>query len=108
MTAHEPPNPYSAPGAALAEGPASEAKPARTGGPSRLGAFAVALFSYPLAGAGFYLLGHRRRFAAWTTAGLLAWALMIVAVWVPLPRLCVVSFGLMLAALLASLAATAI
>jgi signal peptidase I len=108
MTAHEPPNPYSAPGAALAEGPASEADPARTGGPSRLGAFAVALFSYPLAGAGFYLLGHRRRFAAWNTAGLLAWALLIVAVWVPLPRLCLISVGLMLAALLASLAATAL
>lgn len=108
MTAHEPPNPYSAPGAALAEGPASETNPARPGGPFRLGAFAVALFSYPLAGAGFYLLGHRRRFAAWTIAGLIAWALMIVAVWAPLPKLCVVSVGLMLAALLASLAATPI
>jgi signal peptidase I len=108
MTAPEPPNPYAAPGSGLADRPASEASPARAGGPSRLGAFAVALFSYPLAGAGFYLLGHRRRFAAWTTAGLLAWALMIVAASVPLPRLCVVSIGLMLAALLASLVATAI
>ena len=42
-------------------------------------AFLVALFAFPLP-AGFYALGRRRRFIAWTAASALTWGLTIVAV----------------------------
>jgi len=104
----EPPiNPY-APSQALAHDVAAEEKVPVAGQPSRLGAVAVALFAQPIAGAGFYLLGERRRFVAWTALVLGIRALLVIAVWTPLPRLCTIAFVAMLAASLGSVLHTAI
>ena len=52
----------------------------------------LAILAYPLTGAGFYVLGRRRRLVRWIAAGLFLWVLMIVAVRFPLPKLCVFAF----------------
>ena len=104
-----PPNPYAAPSAALADEGATPPETGQPGPrkPSRGVAFLVALFATPLP-AGFYMLGGRRRFIAWTAASVLAWGLIIVAVRAPLPRLSVIALAAMMAVWLASLVATAI
>jgi len=108
MTANEPPNPYSAPNAALADGAADESAQPRRRHPSRLPALAVAFFGSPLLGAGLYLLGRPRRFRAWAIAGGLLLATMIVAIRLPLPRLAVFVIGPILLAVLLALLDTAI
>ena len=104
MTAHEPPNPYATPSAALEHEPASPG----TRKHSRLAALASAFLAYPVAGAGFYILGLRRRFVAWTAAGVLTWALLLVSVWVPAPRLCVFALAALVGLWLPSLVATGV
>jgi signal peptidase I len=84
-----PPNPY-APGVALAQDEARAAEQR----PKRWLAIVAALLCFQYAtGAGLYVLGRRRRFAAWLVAGLVAGGLMIAGVRVA-------SFGLFLVALL--------
>jgi signal peptidase I len=107
VTAHEPPNPY-APTDALAHDAASDEKERAVRRPSRLGAVVVALFAQPIAGAGFYLLGERRRFVAWTALALALRALLVVAVWTPLPRFAAAAFVAMVGASLASVLHTAV
>jgi len=97
--ASEPPNPYSAPAApdaAAAPAEAAKTAPNRTG--RRFGAVALTLLAHPFAGAGFYLLGRRRLFAAWTAAGVAATALMVIGVRTSQPVL----FAIGLAALVIS------
>ena len=81
----EPPNPY-APSEALAHDAAGELAADRQAGPSRLLATATSLFAFPLLGAGFYLLGKRRRFLAWVILGLVGLVSMIVTVRIGAPR----------------------
>jgi signal peptidase I len=103
VTAKEPPNPY-APSDALNHDVAAEvkAKAQRPRTPSRLLAVVTTLFAFPFLGAGFVILGRRRRFHAWVTAGALLFVTAIVAARLPVPRLCVAAFaGAYLAALLA-------
>jgi signal peptidase I len=103
VTANEPPNPYAAPNAAPG---GAEAPPARsaagTNRPSRLLAAATTFLAYPLMGAGFFILGKPRRFAAWATVGALMLAALIIGVRVRVPRLCVAGImGMFLTILLA-------
>jgi signal peptidase I len=103
VTAHQPPNPY-APSQALAH----DAQQASPGKPSRVGALITALLCYPLPGPGFYLLGRPGRFRAWLAAGVVAWALVVAGVWLPVPKLFVIAMTVLLASWLTSVAATAI
>ena len=63
----------------------------------------LAVLAYPLAGAGFYVLGRQRRLVRWIGAGLCIWVLAIVAVRFQLPKLCVFAFAAMVFAGLAAL-----
>ena len=109
MTADQPPNPYAAPTAALSDGtPAATTTAPRGRKPSRLVAVIVTLFAHPLSGAGFYLLGRRRQFIAWTIAGVAALLLLIGAVWGPAPKLVPIAVAAVIAVLILSLIATAI
>jgi signal peptidase I len=107
-TAGEPPNPYAAPAAALAHDapPEPTAPPPRR--PPRAAAVLAALFAYPFAGAGFYVLGLQRRFVIWTAASLSIWVLLIVGVWAPIPKLTVIALAALVAGWLAPLIGTAI
>jgi len=105
--ADESPNPYSAPAAALSDG-APDPKQPRPKKPSRLAAVVVSLCCYPLPGPGFFLLGRRRRFVVWTVVGLLTWAVLAVAVWMPFGRLATILLLAMFALWLSSVVATAI
>jgi signal peptidase I len=102
MTANEPPNPYAAPSASLAHDPASPG--ARRA--ARALALAAAFLAYPVAGMGFCVLGHQRRFVVLTAAGLMTWVLLIVSVWVPVPKMCVFAFAAFVALWLPALIAT--
>jgi signal peptidase I len=104
VTTNEPPNPYTAPTSALADGtaPAAEAPQAVPAKPSRFLATLTSFFAYPLVGAGFLILGHRRRLVAWLTVGVVLFASLIIGVRAPVPRLCVAGIvGATLAALVA-------
>src|SRR5688572_8715153 len=73
-------NPY-APTEALAHGdaPANDhAQPAGRRAAGRFAAIVVAILSYPLAGAGLYVLG-RRSAVVWMIAGLCTYALVIAS-----------------------------
>ena len=103
MTANEPPNPYAAPEATLGgAGAAGAGAAAKVRRPSKLLAAATTFLAYPLAGAGFIILGKPRHFAAWATVGALTLAAMIIGVRAPLPQLCVAGIvGMLLTILLA-------
>lgn len=106
-TENPPPNPYAAPSAALTHeaapaGVAGQPTTARKPG-GRLVALVLAVLAYPLAGAGFYVLGRPRRLVRWIAAGLCIWLLAIVAVRFPLPKLCVFAFAAWVFAALAAL-----
>ena len=106
-----PPNPYAAPSAALGPDDAAtppQASPSRARKPGRPAALVLALFAYPLAGAGFYVLGRQRRLVRWIGGGVLLWVLAIVAVRLQLPKLCVFAFAAMVFAGLAALVDTVI
>jgi signal peptidase I len=107
VTAPEPPNPY-APTDALSHAAAADGNQPAARRPSRLGAVVVTLFAQPIAGAGFYLLGENRRFVAWTALALGVRALLVAAVWVPLPRFATFAFVAMVATSLASVLHTAV
>jgi signal peptidase I len=100
------PNPYTAPQTALADGTADAARPVTDARePPRAAAIIVALFGFPL-GAGLYLLGLRRRFVVWAVTGLLAGALAIGSIRIPLPRLSPIALLLLIPLWLAALVAT--
>jgi signal peptidase I len=105
VTTPDPPNPYVAPSTPLADG-AVGMEPPRGRKPSRLAAVVVALLAYP--GAGLWVLGLRRRFVGWTAAVLLALALLIAGVWVPVPKLTIAATILLAGAALSALVATLI
>jgi signal peptidase I len=107
--ATETPNPYAPSETLTDEAPVEAPAPAAAvDRPSRLGAVVVALLAQPIAGAGFYLLGRRRRFAVWTAAALLTRLLLIVTVWAVLPKLCAIAIVAWFAIALASVVDTAI
>jgi signal peptidase I len=95
MTANEPPNPYAATAAPLADASPDAAPPPTQPAPSGVSrpvALLVALFSFP-PGVGLYLRGRPRRFAFWATTGVSLYALMIVAIRIPWPRLALAAIG---------------
>jgi len=104
VTTDEPPNPYTAPTTALADGgaPAAAAPQTTPARPSRFLAALTSFFAYPLIGAGFLILGHRRRFRFWLAIGVVLLASQIIGARVPVPRLCIAGIaGMTLAALVA-------
>jgi signal peptidase I len=97
--ANEPPNPY-APSTALAHEAAAAKKAPRW--PVRVLAAVTTWLAFPLIGAGFVVLGRRRRLVPWLVTGFLLFAIALIAARVPQPRLCVGAFaGAYLACLLA-------
>jgi signal peptidase I len=106
----EPPNPYTAPTASLADGVApAEARPASTARkPSRFLAVVVALFTNPLSGAGFHVLGRGPQAAVWTAVGVFIYGLLITACWAPLPKVVPILIAAMLAVFAAAVVATAL
>jgi signal peptidase I len=106
----EAPNPYTAPTASLADGAVTaEASPASTARkPSRFLAVVAALFTNPLSGAGFHLLGRARYAAVWTAVGVFVYALLISACWAPLPKIVPIVIAAMLAVFASAVVGTAI
>jgi signal peptidase I len=107
MTANEPPNPYTAPAAALADGAPAATAGAGTRKPSRLLAVVMALVSYPLSGAGLYLLGRSRRAVFWVITTVLLWSIMIAAVRTSQPMLAVIAMAVTLLSTLGAVVDTA-
>jgi signal peptidase I len=104
VTTNEPPTPYAPPGAALADGTSAPTETTQTppAKPSRFLATLTSFFAYPLIGAGFLILGHRRPFRGWLTIGLALLASLIMGATIPVPRLCMAGIGgIMLAVVVA-------
>jgi len=102
--ADESPNPYAPTEALQHDLPPAKPNEKRIG--YRIGAIVLAIFVYPLSGAGLYVLGRPQRLARWLAAAVLIWVVMIAGIRTFHPKLFMIAFAAMVAIHLASIFAT--